>query len=75
MTQVDEMVRWFERHGGKATLGDILSSGERWAHEFNARKTDARKRGYVLILYRGKTPSGNIYHCIAPEPSGQMRIA
>lgn len=45
MTHLDMIAAWFSRRGGKATLRDILNSGEPWMHEWNARKTDLRGKG------------------------------
>lgn len=64
MTQIEEMVDWFRRRGGAATLADILRSGQRWSYEWRARATDARKQGYVIALQRGKTPSENLYRLV-----------
>lgn len=82
MTHLEMIVTWFQSRGGSATLRDILTSGEVWSHEFNARKTDLRHRTqYDLVLERGKKASDNLYRLVdrhlAPvkfgvEPSGQM---
>lgn len=75
MTHLDMIVTWFSKRHNHATLGEILKSGEPWAHEWNARKTDLRNQGYVIILDRGPNPSGNNYTIMPPEENGQMRIA
>jgi hypothetical protein len=74
MTQVEEMVLWFDRRGGKATLRDILQSGERWMHKCTARISDARKQGYRIECVRGQRPSDNLYMIQPPakeEANGQ----
>lgn len=75
MSQISEMVEWFKRQGGSATLDQILKSGERWSYEWRARATDARKQGYVIALERGKIPSDNRYSLVEPESNGQLRLA
>lgn len=75
MTHLEMIAAWFMRRGGRATLRDILNSGEPWMHEWNARKTDLRGKGFVVLLERGKTKSDNLYTVIPPEANGQMRIA
>jgi hypothetical protein len=67
------MCEWFRIRGCRATLGEILRSGELWVHEFNARKTDARKRGIEFVLQRGSKPSENVYRMI--EGKGQLDLA
>lgn len=64
-SHIDLMIAWFKLRGGVVTLREILNSGEPWQHEFNARKTDLRKRThYDLVLVRGKTKSDNAYSLI-----------
>lgn len=75
MTHLALMVSWFEKRGGKATLEEILTSGEPWSYEFRARATDLRKKGFVIICERGTMPSFNRYTVIPPEENGQLRIA
>lgn len=75
MTQIEEMAWWFARHGGSATLGEILGSKQRWSYEWRARATEARKIGYTITLERGPTPSENRYRMVPPERSGQTRMA
>lgn len=75
MTHVDRLVHWFRSHNNRATLGEILQSGEPWCHEFNARKANARKQGYVFLFERGKTASENVYQLVTPEETGQLRFA
>ena len=75
MTRLDRMGFWFRMKGRKATLGEILSSGELWVHEFNARKAEARAKGYVFILHRGTTPSENVYTMAAEPGQQQTEIA
>jgi len=75
MTHIDMIVDWFKSRGGTATLREILNSGQPFAHEFNARKTDLRKQGrYDLVLVRGAKPSDNTYSLIEREKNGQMRL-
>lgn len=69
----DRMIFWFRMRGCKATLGEILSSGEPWGYEVRARMSEARKKGIAFVLERGKTPSENLYRMV--EHKGQMRFA
>lgn len=73
LTHIDRLVYWFRMKGGRATLGEILRSGEPWAYEWRARVTEARKKGIAFVLERGKTPSENTYRMI--EQKGQMDFA
>lgn len=74
-TQVQDMIDWFQRHGYKATLGEILQSGERWSYEFRARLVDARtKYGYSHTCEKGETPAKNVYRIMPPD-GNQMRLA
>lgn len=74
MTHIERMVYWFRMHQGKATLGEILRSGEPWSYEFRARMTDAKKRGVAFFSCQQdhKQPSMNLYRLI--EKSGQMEL-
>lgn len=72
MTQIEQMIAWFRAHGNKATLAEILSSGERWSYEWRARATDARKKGYVITLERGSSPSQNLYRLVDQDSNGQL---
>jgi len=75
MTHLEMMIEYFKSKGGTATLREILNSGQPFAHEFNARKTDLRKQGhYDLVLVRGSKPSENTYSLIEREENGQMRL-
>jgi hypothetical protein len=75
MTHLELMIEWFKAHNGFATLGEILHSGQPWSHEFNARKTDLKKRTpYLLVLDRGSRPTENLYRLIKHEESGQIRF-
>jgi len=74
-SHVDLIIDWFKSRGGTATLREILNSGQPFAHEFNARKTDLRKQGrYDLVLVRGAKPSDNAYSLIMREENGQMSL-
>lgn len=74
-SHLDQIVDWFKARGGTATLREILNSGECWQHEFNARKTDLRKKTkYDLVLVRGQKPSDNAYSLIEREDNGQLRL-
>lgn len=75
MKHSDRMIEWFKFHDNKATLGEILQSGEPWAYEFRARATDLRHQGFVITCLRNKMPSDNLYTVYEPEPSGQLRMA
>lgn len=71
MTHIERMIWWFQMHRGKATLGEILQSGEPWSYEFRARMTDAKKRGIHFRCQRNKPPSANLYSLVAFDASGQ----
>lgn len=73
MTQHDQLIQFFERHGWQVTLGQILQTT--LAAEYRARMTDLRKRGFTILCQKGKTPSENTYTMVAPETTGQMRFA
>lgn len=75
MTHLERVIVWFEVRHGKATLGEILRSGEPWSYEWRARATDLRHKGYVITYQRGATPTENVYTVVPPEENGQMRIA
>jgi hypothetical protein len=65
MTHVQQIINWFHVRGGTATLREILTSGEPWSHEFNARKTNLRqKTEYDLVLERGRCASDNRYKLV-----------
>lgn len=65
------MVEWFRFHGCRATLGEILKSGEAWSYEFRARMTDAKKRGIRFACQQDrKCPSNNLYRLM--EQQGQQ---
>lgn len=73
MTHVERMVYWFRMKGHRATLGEILKSGESWAYEFRARMTDARKKGIEFVCQQDPhVPSKNLYRLI--EKHGQMDL-
>lgn len=74
LTHIERMVYWFRMHEGKATLAEILKSGEAWSYEFRARMTDARKKGIQFVCHRGQTPSLNEYRLVFYESNGQGRL-
>lgn len=74
MTHSEQIIEWFRKRNGFATLGEILKSGEEWSYEFRARATELRKKGYVITCDRGQNPSENLYRVIPPEENGQLRI-
>ena len=71
MSQVADLLDLFILHGHKLTLGQILQT--KFAAEYRARMTDLRKRGFTIILQRGKRPSDNLYR-ICPPDGSQMRF-
>lgn len=74
-THVEAMLYWFMRHGYKATLGEILRSGEDWTYEFRARLVDAQtKFGYHWSCEKRTPRTENIYRIMPPD-QGQMRFA
>ena len=72
MTQHEQLIGLFKRHGWRVTLGQILQTT--LAAEYRARMTDLRKHGFTILCQKGKTPSENTYTMIAPEDCGQMRF-
>jgi hypothetical protein len=74
MTQLSAMLEWFRLHGDRATLDQILRSGERWSYEFRARLVDAKRKGYFHTCEKGKTPGENIYRLVPPD-GNQMKMA
>lgn len=82
MSHLESMVSWFKKNNGYATLHQILTSGESWAHEFNARKTNLHQNTiYKLVLTKGKRPSDNLYTLTlqrppvsAQEPDAQSEV-
>jgi hypothetical protein len=69
------MLYWFMRRGYKATLGEIMRSGEGWAYEFRARLVDAqRKFGYHWTCEKRTPRTENIYRIMPPDRN-QMRFA
>lgn len=73
MTQKDQLIKLFEHHSWRVTLGQIMQTT--LAAEYRARMTELRRNGFVILYQRGKTPSENTYTMIAPEPNGQLRLA
>ena len=75
------MVSWFNAKRNRATLGEMMVSGEPWVYEFRARMSELRRRGYQFELKRGSRPSDNLYTMTEPtagystETSGQMIFA
>jgi hypothetical protein len=73
MTQREELLDLFRRHGHALTLRQILES--RVGYEWRARATELRDLGHQITLERGRAPSDNLYRLIEPETSGQTRFA
>lgn len=73
MTQHEQLIDLFRRHGYRITLGQILNTT--LAAEYRARMTDLRKRGFTIICEKGKRASENMYVMVEPEANGQMRLA
>lgn len=74
MSHIERMVWWFKMKGHKATLGEILQSGEPWAYEFRSRMSDAKRRGVAFFSCQvdRKNPSSNLYRLT--ERPGQMEL-
>jgi len=70
MHQKDSILEAFKKSGNTMTLGEILKHS--WGYEFRARATELRRKGFTVLLARGKTPSENRYHIIPPATDGQM---
>jgi hypothetical protein len=71
-TQCQVIVDAFATNGWKMSLGYILS--HTWGYKCTSRFSDLRREGYVITLERGETPSQNVYTCIPPDHSGQLRM-
>jgi hypothetical protein len=67
-TQCDLIVECFNRHGGSATLGELLTEGQfTFAHKLTARLSDLRKLGYSITCTPGPNPSQNRYTMTPPQ--------
>lgn len=77
MSQVDRLLWWF-RMKRRATLGEILASGEAFAYEWRARKTELNAKGgpqIVLAERHRDKPSMNVYELRETGPEGQFEMA
>lgn len=74
MTQIERMIYWFRMKGGKATLGQILTSGEPWCSEFRARMSDAKRKeiAHFVCHKNYRQPSMNLYQIV--DKSGQVEM-
>jgi hypothetical protein len=72
MTQTEQLIDLFRRHGRVLRLGQILQTT--LAAEYRARISELRQRGFVITCEKGKQPSDNVYRMIEPERDGQMRF-
>jgi hypothetical protein len=67
-TQTELLIECFERHGWKATLGELLDDGRySFAHKLTARLSDLRREGYTIVYTKGKTPSQNLYEILTEK--------
>lgn len=70
------MLFWF-RMKRRATLADILRSGERWVWEFRARKSELNAAGgpqIVLVEEHPKNANMNVYEVREPSRDGQFEM-
>lgn len=75
VTQREQVIDLFQRHGYRLTLGQILQTT--LAAEYRARFTELRREGYTITCTKGKTASENLYTLEAPtifqiEANGQV---
>lgn len=70
MTQREQLLDLFNRNGNRLTLGQIMQTT--LACEYRARISELRRRGTVILLERGKTPSENKY-TLVPQEGSQLR--
>jgi hypothetical protein len=73
MTQTEQLIDLFRRHGRTLTLRQILNTT--LAAEYRARMSELRRAGYIITCQKGKQASDNLYRMIEPEADGQMRFA
>lgn len=73
MSQKESILEFFRLNGDRLTLGQILKTHH--AAEYRKWFSILRGEGYRIECKRNnKAPSENLYICIPPERSGQMRL-
>lgn len=73
MTQHEQLLALFRRHGNAITLGQIMQTT--LAAEYRARMTELRKQGYVITCQKSKKASDNLYTLFEPDAAGQLAFA